>query len=85
LTDTIIGIISGAIPTATAIANKNASNQFPLKIPFNKKTAGTITIMNFKIKETNCFSSLLKSETWSFFIQVYCDAPQISIFAGVEH
>ncbi len=38
LTDTIIGIISGVKPTATAMAKRKASSQLPLLIPLIKNT-----------------------------------------------
>jgi hypothetical protein len=44
-TATIMGSISGVIPTATAIAKKNAPAQSPLVSPLMTNTSGTITRM----------------------------------------
>ena len=44
-TATIIGSISGVMPTATAIAKKNAPVQSALVSPLMRKTVGTMTRM----------------------------------------
>jgi hypothetical protein len=60
-TVTIIGSISGVMPTATAIAKKNASFQSPLVIPLMRKTRGTITPMNRSMSQVNWDTPLSKA------------------------
>ena len=52
-TVTIIGSISGVMPTATAIAKKNASLQSCFVSPLIRKTSGTMTIMKRIISQVN--------------------------------
>ena len=59
-TVTIMGSISGVIPTATAKAKKNASCQLCLVNPLMRKTKGTITTMNRIISQVNLDTPLSK-------------------------
>src|ERR1035437_4514347 len=64
LTVTIMGSISGVSPTATAIANRIASNQSCLLSPLIRKTAGTITAMKPIISQVNLLTPLSKLVSW---------------------
>ncbi|MNJ63837.1 hypothetical protein D3C77_597620 [compost metagenome] len=57
---TIMGSISGVSPTATAIANNNASVQFPFIRPLIKKINGTITNIKRISRKLTLFIPLSK-------------------------
>ncbi len=58
---TILGSISGVRPTATAMAKKKASDQFPLVNPLMKNTSGTMTRTNRRISHVNFAMPLSKA------------------------
>ena len=64
LTVTIIGSISGVSPTATAMANRNASSQLCLLSPLMRNTAGTITAMKRIISQVNLLTPKSKLVNW---------------------
>ena len=59
-TVTIMGSISGVMPTATAKAKKNASCQLCLVNPLMRKTMGTITAMKRIINQVKRATPLSK-------------------------
>ncbi len=64
LTVTIMGSISGVSPTATAMANRNASSQLCLLSPLIRKTSGTITAMKRIISQVNLLTPRSKLVNW---------------------
>ena len=70
-TVTIMGSISGVMPTATAMAKKKASVQLCLVRPLIRKTSGTMTSMNRIISHVNRAMPLSKLDgSWDSTIDL---------------